>query len=116
MGLCRLRPIRFLSDARQLRGAHAGLPRIPPARLDSPFVVRLIGEYVIEILQVINRDRSHLNPRLYRSFLEANPAFFTLARQRVVSYWDCYYRSQRREDYPGFQILDFLQGLATSDR
>jgi hypothetical protein len=81
-----------------------------------PFVVQLVGEYVIEILQAVNRDLHHFDPQLYRSFLRANPRYFVLTKQRVISYWNCYYRWQRRADYAGFRIVDFLERLATADQ
>ena len=81
-----------------------------------PFVVQLVGEYVIEILQAVSGDLQHLDPHLYRSFLQANPQYFALTKQRVISYWNCYYRWQRRGDYAGFRIVDFLERLATADQ
>jgi len=80
-----------------------------------PFVVQLVGEYVIEILNAVSRNLHHLDPHLYRSFLLENPRYFALTKQRVISYWNCYYRRQRRADYPGFRIVDFLERLATAD-
>jgi hypothetical protein len=79
-----------------------------------PFVVQLLSEYVIEIVQSVRTNLHHLDPRLYRSFLRANPRFFALTKQRVISYWDCYHRGQRREDYPGFQIVEFLDQLVAA--
>lgn len=80
-----------------------------------PFVVQLVGEYVVEILQVVKRNLHHLDPKLYASFLQANPRFFAVTKQRVASYWNCYYRwEQRRRDYAGFEIVEFLDHLATA--
>ena len=76
-----------------------------------PFVVRLVGEYVIEILRVIQWNCAGLDATLYGSFLKENPEFWATTKQRVVSYWDCYYRTKRREDYVGFQIVDHLDSL-----
>jgi hypothetical protein len=70
-----------------------------------PFVVQLVGEYVVEIIRVIQQNSVKLDAQLYRRFLTDNPAFLAITKQRVVSYWDCYHRWQRREDYPGFQVL-----------
>jgi hypothetical protein len=80
-----------------------------------PFVIQLVGEYVIEILQLVQRNLHHLDPLRYRSFLRQNPRFFALTKQRVISYWDCYHRWQRREDYAGFHILEFLDSLLAGD-
>jgi hypothetical protein len=85
-----------------------------------PFVVQLVGEYVIEIVVAIRDALSDLDvpgstqQALYGRFLVENPAFLELTSQRVASYWDCYYRSRYfiRADYPGFMLLSSLQAAA----
>ncbi|WP_369174348.1 hypothetical protein AB5J49_43215 [Streptomyces sp. R28] len=88
-----------------------------------PFVVQLVGEYVLEILVVICdelRDlatpgtRGHL---AYGQFIVDNPAFFARTQRRVVSYWSCYYRGTYASfrGYPGCTLLDLLRSAA-SDR
>lgn len=87
-----------------------------------PFVVRLIGEYVVEIVADIKRRLSDLespgsNERAqYARFVNENPAFMTLTAARVASYWDCYYRRSypRLSDYPAFQLLASLQHVGAS--
>jgi hypothetical protein len=80
-----------------------------------PFIVQLVGEYVIEILNGIRDNLHNLNPQLYQRFLMDNSTFVALTKQRVTSYWDCYHRRYRREHYAGFQIVEFLDRLTTSD-
>ncbi|MFF3595310.1 hypothetical protein [Kitasatospora indigofera] len=88
-----------------------------------PFLVQLVGEYVVEILIVICdelRDlampgtSSHL---AYGKFIVDNPAFFARTQRRVVSYWSCYYRSAYAsfQGYPGCTLLELLRSAA-SDR
>jgi hypothetical protein len=81
-----------------------------------PFVVQLVGEYVIEILHVIRRNLNHLDTSIYERFLRTNPELLATTKQRVISYWNCYYRECRREEYVGFQLLDFLQSLVGNSR
>ncbi len=76
-----------------------------------PFVVQLVGEYVIEILHVIQHNLNLLDASIYEEFLRTNPELLAVTKQRVASYWDCYYRNCRRKEYVGFQLLDFLQSL-----
>jgi hypothetical protein len=78
-----------------------------------PFVIRLLGEYVVEILGTIYADLPSLDPVVYGQFLNENRPFWEITKQRVVSYWDCYYRRiwPRRKDYVGFQIIDHLDSL-----
>ena len=79
-----------------------------------PFVVQLAGEYVVEILDVICQNLPVLDTTLYKEFLCLNSAFLDLTEQRIESYWDCYYRNIRREDYVGFRILRFLRSVQAS--
>jgi hypothetical protein len=76
-----------------------------------PFVVQLASEYVIEILRLIEQNIGSLDRELYASFIRENPEILQLTKQRIISYWDCYYRNETRGLYAGFKILDFLQSL-----
>jgi hypothetical protein len=80
-----------------------------------PFVVPLLGEYVIEIIRVIENNLEVLDKSLYARFLKLNPEFWTLTQQRVVSYWNCYYRSYRKDTYVGFRVTDFFCRLQETD-
>ncbi len=76
----------------------------------SPFVLQLIGEYVIEIIEAISQNASSLPIKTYNEFIKENPSFAYLLKQRIVSYWDCYYRFQypHFKDYVGYQIADMF--------
>ena len=76
-----------------------------------PFVLQLVGEYVVEIIQVIAARIPSLRNDRYFRFASENPAFISLTRQRVTSYWNCYYRFRypRLSDYLGFKVMNALQ-------
>jgi hypothetical protein len=76
-----------------------------------PFVIQLAGEYVSEILRLIHRNLAGLDRALYVQFMRDNPEFLPMTEQRIVSYWDRYHRSERRDDYVGFKLLAFFQSL-----
>ncbi len=91
-----------------------------------PFVVQLIGEYVIEIIEEIRKGLdlqpgSETSAR-YGRFIADNPAFFDLTSQRVTSYWSCYHRlrfpvmrpgpDSKFEEYPGFFLTRALSAAA----
>ncbi|MEV6583088.1 hypothetical protein AB0M92_33570 [Streptomyces sp. NPDC051582] len=88
-----------------------------------PFVVQLVGEYVLEILVVICDElRDLATPGTggylaYGQFIVDNPAFFARVQRQVVSYWSCYYRGTYASfrGYPGCTLLDLLRSAA-SDR
>ncbi|MCY7348453.1 MAG: hypothetical protein LH614_19845 [Pyrinomonadaceae bacterium] len=73
----------------------------------APFVVQLLGEYVIEILLEIEKHLSHNLLKILAHFIKTNPDFYQLSRCRVISYWNCYYRNKFNspETYVGFQMF-----------
>jgi hypothetical protein len=77
-----------------------------------PFVVQLVGEYVLEILNVIDARLADIDTTAYGAFLVENPAYVELTRARVLSYWSAYFRPRypQRESHVGFRLL------ATFDR
>jgi hypothetical protein len=76
-----------------------------------PFVVQLLGEYVLPIIRVVEAHSEVLKRPEYIRFIIENPTFFDLLRQRIISYWNCYYRDifPRLGDYPAFQIAASFQ-------
>lgn len=77
-----------------------------------PYVVQLLGEYVVEIIKLIETSFSRIDARLLRDYLLENPEHLRLTRARVASYWDCYYRQGiKRDDYAGFKVLARIDRL-----
>ncbi|MEH6942647.1 hypothetical protein V7014_12490 [Bacillus sp. JJ722] len=76
-----------------------------------PYILRLTGEYVVEILEEINRHMDIINNRTLYSFINDNPKFYMRIKSRVASYWDCHYRQKypNKEEYVGFRILQSIQ-------
>jgi hypothetical protein len=74
----------------------------------APFVVHLCGEYVIEILAVIEANLSSMDQYVYGVFFRENATFLKRTHDRMVSYWDCYYRwlYKRKLDYVGFRVFE----------
>lgn len=57
-----------------------------------PFTIQLLGEYVFEILEVLDE---HINDKTindYYSFTEENPKYWQQTESRMISYWNEYYR------------------------
>jgi hypothetical protein len=80
----------------------------------TPFVTRLIGEYVVEILDQISAGLGDREWSLMGTFAKENPAFFDLTKSRVISYWDCYYRRHADwSDYVGNQLIRRLAVAAS---
>jgi hypothetical protein len=73
-----------------------------------PFVWMLLGEYVIEIVQLIVDHADQLDHALYAEFLARNPPFRELTYHRAVSYWNEYRRRRLRSFsmYPAFALFE----------
>lgn len=80
----------------------------------NPFVVNLLGDYVIEIAELAASLVPSLDPDSLARLAHGNPAFFALARSRAVSYWDAFYRYRYRDyrDYPPVAVLDSITTAA----
>lgn len=82
----------------------------------APFIVQLIGEYVIEIVEVIASavsTLSELDAARYSQFALENPAFMATTRRRATSYWNCYHRSRFPKlcAYPAIAALDAIERM-----
>lgn len=84
----------------------------------APYIITLIGEYVVEILDDIDTALTVDAEQTVASFLIANPAFWDTIKHRVASYWNAYYRLSRasehrraytKADYVGFRLVDRLE-------
>jgi hypothetical protein len=58
-----------------------------------PFVMQLLGEYVQEILVTIEDNLSEKLGENFNRFINENPKYFETTKSRIISYWDCYYRT-----------------------
>jgi hypothetical protein len=76
-----------------------------------PFVIQLVGEYVVELVTIIEDALADGMESTFASFLQENQTFMTLTRQRAISYWNCYHRSQwpQLSSYPGMRVLRRLE-------
>ena len=86
-----------------------------------PFVIQLIGEYVLDIVITIKDGLADLDQPgsathlAYGQFVADNPSFLFLTSQRVASYWDCYYRNRfPHRYYPGRILIDSLRDAAAT--
>lgn len=77
----------------------------------SPFVFQLLGEYVIQILDIVEQNLSPILVKNLSNFAAENPEFYNLTKSRVISYWNEYYRNTfpKIEDYVGYRILSKIE-------
>ncbi|MCE4554910.1 hypothetical protein [Pelomonas cellulosilytica] len=80
----------------------------------APFLVQLLGEYVIEIVELIASTTPQATVQNLADFARENPKFMALTRQRATSYWDCYFRRHfpSLQTYPAIRTLNAMDALA----
>jgi hypothetical protein len=57
-----------------------------------PFVLQFTGEYIIEIIKFLSDNVESLKREHYSNFIKANSDFTIKTSQRILSYWECYFR------------------------
>ena len=89
------------------RAAQALMQEVQP--WSAPFIIALIGEYVVEILRDLHDGLTPEAFSILADFVHANPTYWHITQQRVASYWNASYRSQfTRTEYAGFKLLNSL--------
>lgn len=77
-----------------------------------PYVIKLVGEYVLEILNDINNNIGLINQRRLVEFVRSNPRFILATESRIETYWGLNYRFIfKRDAYIGFKLKEYLQYL-----
>lgn len=95
----------------------------------APYILQLLGEYVLEVIEVIYKNREKINKDNLASYISENPDHYEKTRQRVYSYWDCYYRRaypkyKRGEvprvesylDYPGIKMVKYINAILSNHK
>ena len=76
-----------------------------------PFVIQLIGEYVYELLPIIDKKINENTLDFYAKFREENPKYYQQTESRMISYWNEYYRHKfpKLKEYLGFRIIERIK-------
>lgn len=77
-----------------------------------PFVFPLLGEYVLEVLVVLDRHINNQTVDDYIKFINENKKYWQQTESRMISYWNEYYRRpefRKLNDYIGKKIVDRLK-------
>ncbi len=77
----------------------------------TPYIVQLIGEYIYELLPVIDKKINEETLDFYAEFRDKNPLYWQQTESRMISYWNEYYRSKfpKLKEYLGFKIVDRIK-------
>jgi hypothetical protein len=76
-----------------------------------PFIVQLIGEYIYELLPIIDKKINENTLNLYIEFKNKNPKYWQQTESRVISYWNVYYRNKfpKLNEYLGIKIIERIK-------
>ena len=75
-----------------------------------PFIAKLFGDYVIEILEVLHRELPNNTRDKLKVFFRANPLYQKRIESRIASYWDCFYRNAHPnfKKYIGYKLFQSI--------
>jgi hypothetical protein len=94
-----------------------------PTPWTAPFVVTMLGEYVVEIVlrieaALIRADTAAplADDAVYAAFAGENSAFMATTTRRAISYWNVYYRLRyaQKVDYSALRVLSAIGAAASS--
>jgi len=76
-----------------------------------PFSIQLLGEYVLEIVEILDKHITEPNLDLYQEFVEENSKYWQKIENRMISYWDAYYRykSPKLKEYIGYELINRIK-------
>lgn len=79
----------------------------------TPYILQLVGEYIVEIVDDVARHIVTRDPAPLVAFAKENPAYMARLASRVRSYWHYYYEQAYPDlnDYPGTKVLNYLRQL-----
>jgi hypothetical protein len=77
----------------------------------TPFSFQLLGEYVYEIVEVLEKQLDDYKLENYKHFVIENPTYWQKTESRMISYWNEYYRRRfpKIKDYIGKNIVDQIK-------
>ncbi|WP_313512499.1 hypothetical protein [Sphingobacterium sp.] len=77
----------------------------------TPFTFQLLGEYIFEILEVLDEQLDDQKLEHYKRFVNENPKYYQQTESRMISYWNEYYRRKfpKLKNYVGRIIFDHIK-------
>ena len=72
-----------------------------------PFIAKLFGDYVIEILEILQSELPNDTRDKLRDFFRENSLYQKRIESRIASYWDLFYRNVYPDfkKYVGYQLF-----------
>lgn len=79
----------------------------------TPYLIRLLGEYVREIWQMIYQAKGLFQVDLVQKFVFSNPKFLQITLDRAITYTNEYYCNDYKhyKDAEGYKMIQYLQAM-----
>lgn len=73
-----------------------------------PYIIKICDEYVLEILELVYNKLSEIDTSVYKEICRLNSGQFLLGYNRMISYWNEYYRKKCCNicDYVGKKLYE----------
>jgi serine/threonine protein kinase len=77
-----------------------------------PYIMRLLGEYIIEIINDIYINIDVIDVESLKAFINENKYFIKITEARIASYWNEYYKNYiNKDEYVGFKVKKYIQKI-----
>ena len=88
-----------------------------PNKIDKftvPHIIQLLGEYIYELLPIIDKKVNESSIEFFAKFIINNPKYWQKTESRMISYWNEYYRYKfpKLKEYIGFEIVKRIKNDA----
>ena len=75
-----------------------------------PYKMKILGEYVIEIIADLEKNITEKSIGNYLKFICGNPKYWNLTKSRIISYWGEYYkRDYKLKNYIGYKLIKKIE-------
>jgi hypothetical protein len=75
-----------------------------------PYKMKILGEYVIEIIADLEKNITEKSIGNYLKFIRGNPKYWNLTKSRIISYWGEYYkREYKLKNYIGYKLIKKIE-------
>jgi hypothetical protein len=75
-----------------------------------PYKMKILGEYVIEIIADLEKHITEKSIGNYLKFIRGNPKYWNLTKSRIISYWGEYYkRDYKLKNYIGYKLIKKIE-------
>ena len=81
-----------------------------------PFKVQLLGEYIFEITEELDKHVTEDNVHLYKQFTIYSARYWQQTKSRMLTYWDLFHReskAKRLKDFVGYKIMKRIDKAET---